>query len=54
MKFTAVVAALLSMAAIGFAAPTPVAEDVAARQNHGMCVKGSPGGQVTQIEGGCS
>ncbi|KAF2252579.1 hypothetical protein BU26DRAFT_562313 [Trematosphaeria pertusa] len=50
MKFTTVVAAVLSMAAFGIAAPVaaPAAEDVAVRQNHGMCVSGS-GGTVTQI-----
>ncbi|KAF2278489.1 uncharacterized protein EI97DRAFT_456876 [Westerdykella ornata] len=48
MKFTTVVAAILSMAAIAIAAPTPVAEDVQARQNHGMCVKANQG-QIEQI-----
>ncbi|KAF2743671.1 hypothetical protein M011DRAFT_480614 [Sporormia fimetaria CBS 119925] len=52
MKFTTMVATLLSMAALGMAAPTPVPEDVQARQNHGMCVK-SDAGVITQIEG-CS
>ncbi|KAF2259996.1 hypothetical protein CC78DRAFT_585381 [Lojkania enalia] len=51
MKFTTVVAAILSMAAFAIAAPVaaPAAEEVAARQNHGMCVSGQPGG-VTQID----
>ncbi|KAF2660648.1 hypothetical protein K491DRAFT_711551 [Lophiostoma macrostomum CBS 122681] len=48
MKFTTVVAAFLSMAAFGIAAPTPIAEDVVERANHGMCVSGSAG-EVTQI-----
>ncbi|PSN62695.1 hypothetical protein BS50DRAFT_127276 [Corynespora cassiicola Philippines] len=46
MKFTTVVATILSMAAFAIAAP--VAEEVASRQNHGMCVKGTPG-NVEQI-----
>lgn len=65
MRFTAVIATILSMAAFTIAAPianegslhphgsptnndTDSAAEVAARQNHGMCVK-STGGQVEQI-----
>lgn len=47
MKFTTIVATVLSMAA--FAVAAPIAQDVSARQNHGMCVKGTPGG-VTQLQ----
>ncbi|KAH7394171.1 hypothetical protein DE146DRAFT_757649 [Phaeosphaeria sp. MPI-PUGE-AT-0046c] len=47
MKFTTIVATVLSMAAFAIAAPVSTAE-IDARQNHGMCVK-SEGGQVTQI-----
>lgn len=47
MKYTTVVAAILSMAAFAVAAPV-ANEAVAARQNHGMCVK-STAGQVEQI-----
>ncbi|EAT80551.1 hypothetical protein HBI56_202550 [Parastagonospora nodorum] len=46
MQFTTIVATLLSMAV--FATAAPVAADVGARQNHGMCVKGTPGA-VEQI-----
>ncbi|KAF2174738.1 hypothetical protein K469DRAFT_613425 [Zopfia rhizophila CBS 207.26] len=49
MKFTTVVAAILSMAAFAIAAP--VAEDVAARQNHGMCVSSTDGTPVEIV--GC-
>ncbi|KAF1839600.1 hypothetical protein BDW02DRAFT_593486 [Decorospora gaudefroyi] len=47
MKFT-IIATVLSMAAFAIAAPI-AGEEIAARQNHGMCVKGSPG-KVEQIE----
>ncbi|KAF2685528.1 hypothetical protein K458DRAFT_387492 [Lentithecium fluviatile CBS 122367] len=44
MKFTAVVAAVLSMAAFAIAAPIDVdARQVAASGNHGMCVKATAG-----------
>ncbi|KAH8727269.1 hypothetical protein GQ44DRAFT_770696 [Phaeosphaeriaceae sp. PMI808] len=46
MKFTTVIATILSMAAFAIAAP--VSTEINARQNHGMCVK-SDNGQVTQI-----
>ncbi|KAF2444229.1 hypothetical protein P171DRAFT_485689 [Karstenula rhodostoma CBS 690.94] len=46
MKFTAVIAAVLSMAVVTIAAPVAVAE--AEAQNHGMCVS-SDGTTVTQI-----
>lgn len=66
MKFTAAIAAILSMAVVTFAAPVAVAEAEGESepelhpflsftnnnkaQNHGMCVTGS-NGEVTQIEG---
>ncbi|EUC49727.1 hypothetical protein COCMIDRAFT_83943 [Bipolaris oryzae ATCC 44560] len=46
MKF-AIVATIISMAAFAVAAPI-ASEQVAARQNHGMCVK-SDNGEITQI-----
>ncbi|KAF2121947.1 hypothetical protein BDV96DRAFT_640021 [Lophiotrema nucula] len=49
MKFTAIVAAVLSMAVFTIAAPI---EDKRA-QNHGMCVKGE-NGEVTQLAQGCT
>ncbi|KAF2011740.1 hypothetical protein BU24DRAFT_466419 [Aaosphaeria arxii CBS 175.79] len=48
MKFTAIIAAVVSMAAFAIAAPVPAVDEVAARQDHGMCVKGVAG-QITQI-----
>jgi hypothetical protein len=50
MKFT-IVAAILSFAAFTMAAPiaAPAAEDVVARQNHGMCVAAPNGGEPVQI-----
>ncbi|KAF2814175.1 uncharacterized protein BDZ99DRAFT_516785 [Mytilinidion resinicola] len=50
MKFTTIIAAVLSLATFAVAAPVPATDDVAARQNHGMCVT-SDGTTVTQIEG---
>ncbi|KAG9192656.1 hypothetical protein G6011_11390 [Alternaria panax] len=49
MKFATIVATIVSMAAFAIAAPV-ANEAVAARQNHGMCVKGTTTG-VEQIEG---
>ncbi|EUC39280.1 hypothetical protein COCVIDRAFT_22355 [Bipolaris victoriae FI3] len=47
MKFT-IVATIISMAAVAIAAPI-ASEQVAARQNHGMCVKSDANGEITQI-----
>ncbi|CAN9085675.1 unnamed protein product [Alternaria alternata] len=49
MKFTTIIATVVSMAAFAIAAPV-ANEAVAVRQNHGMCVKGTTAG-VEQIEG---
>jgi hypothetical protein len=62
MQFTTIVAAVLSMAALAFAAPVGTSrcfevlcdqrltyESEVARQNHGMCVKGTAAG-VEQID----
>ncbi|KAF7681403.1 hypothetical protein GT037_000379 [Alternaria burnsii] len=49
MKFTTIIATIVSMAAFAIAAPV-ANEAVAVRQNHGMCVKGTTAG-VEQIEG---
>ncbi|OCK99641.1 uncharacterized protein K441DRAFT_536963 [Cenococcum geophilum 1.58] len=50
MKFTAVIATILSLAVFASAAPIsePAADDIAERQNHGMCVK-SDGTDITEI-----
>ncbi|KAF1956769.1 hypothetical protein CC80DRAFT_412819 [Byssothecium circinans] len=48
MKFTTVVATILSMAAFAFAAPIEKATRAADNGNHGMCVKGT-GGTIEQI-----
>ncbi|KAF2025049.1 hypothetical protein EK21DRAFT_77352 [Setomelanomma holmii] len=52
MKFTTVVAVVLSMAAFAVAAPIPANSmtEIDVRQNHGMCVKAT-GGTVEQITG---
>ncbi|KAF2470403.1 uncharacterized protein BDR25DRAFT_393905 [Lindgomyces ingoldianus] len=52
MQFTTVIAVILSMAAFGIAAPTPVAEDVVGRQNHGMCVASTDGTPCPGMKGG--
>jgi len=50
MKFTAVIATILSLAVFASAAPItqPAADDIAERQNHGMCVT-SDGTTITKI-----
>lgn len=50
MKFTAVIATILSLAVFASAAPIsePAADDIAERQNHGMCVT-SDGTTTTKI-----
>ncbi|KAF2869002.1 hypothetical protein BDV95DRAFT_609254 [Massariosphaeria phaeospora] len=47
MQFSTIFAAVVSMAALAFAAPI-ANDEVASRQNHGMCVKGTAG-TVEQI-----
>ncbi|OCL06131.1 hypothetical protein AOQ84DRAFT_378922 [Glonium stellatum] len=51
MKFTAVIATILSLAMFASAAPIsePATGDIAERQNHGMCVS-SDGTSVTKID----
>ncbi|KAJ4984923.1 hypothetical protein SVAN01_09617 [Stagonosporopsis vannaccii] len=52
MKFTTVIAAILSMATFGAAVPVAVpvsAKDVEVRQNHGKCVKSSGGGVMEDV-----
>ncbi|KAF2641434.1 hypothetical protein P280DRAFT_517636 [Massarina eburnea CBS 473.64] len=50
MKFSTIVATIVSMAVFAVAAPIDMEarEAVADNGNHGMCVKGA-GGEVTQI-----
>ncbi|KAF3004928.1 hypothetical protein E8E13_007153 [Curvularia kusanoi] len=53
MKFTAVVAAVLSMAAFAAAVPVAVpapANDVEVRQNHGACVKSEGSGVMETVD----
>ncbi|OCK82416.1 hypothetical protein K432DRAFT_402901 [Lepidopterella palustris CBS 459.81] len=51
MKFTSVVAVVLSLATFALAAPisAPAAGDISERQNHGMCVS-SDGTTITKID----
>ncbi|KAF2629933.1 hypothetical protein BU25DRAFT_456355 [Macroventuria anomochaeta] len=52
MKFTTVIAAVLSMATFAIAVPVAVpapAKDVEVRQNHGKCVKSSGGGVMEDV-----
>ncbi|KAF2200966.1 hypothetical protein GQ43DRAFT_441012 [Delitschia confertaspora ATCC 74209] len=50
MKFT-ILATVLTFVALAIASPIPVADDVSARQNHGMCVSAVDGGDPVQIDG---
>ncbi|OSS46599.1 hypothetical protein B5807_08509 [Epicoccum nigrum] len=52
MKFTAVVATVLSMAVFAVALPAAVpvpAKDVEVRQNHGACVKSEGSGVMEEV-----